>query len=287
VEVKQKGSALGHKIVLFIYKLFGYKFVAFILNFVSLYYVIFAQSTKHSLQSYYEHLDIKLTNYQFFCHIKLFAFSIFDRFISRIKPDELTLVKDNRDVFQAMYNTGGIVLFSHFGAWSVASHSLSDNTSKVHVVMRESTKQEISKVEHTTQRKNESHVNIIDLNKGAIAANIQIANAIMNKEIVAMMVDRISDKSKTIEVEFLNDKVRINKNPFDIAKRLNTSIVAVFVINIGVAKYNIKFEKVDTKDKTLDEIAQNYMNILEIMVKNNPKQWYNFYDFFNKKGSNK
>ena len=280
MEVKQRGSALGHKIILFIYKILGYKFVAFILNFVSIYYVIFSQSTKKSLQSYYDHLGIKLTNYVFFQHIKLFAFSIFDRFISRTNPNELTLVKDNRVAFESMFETGGIVLFSHFGSWAVASHSLSDNTSKVHVVMKEATKQEINKVENDTSRTNESGVNIIDLNKGAIVANIQIANAIMNKEIVAMMADRVTNESKTLKVEFLNDSVNINKNPFDVAKRLNTPIIAMFVIRIGLAKYNIKFEEVQTKNKTVQEIAQNYMNILESMVKKNPKQWYNFHDFF-------
>ena len=280
MEVKQRGSALGHKIILFIYKVLGYKFVAFILNFVSIYYVIFSQSTKKSLQSYYDHLGLELTNYVFFQHIKLFAFSIFDRFVSRMKPDELTLVKDDRQVGLSIIESGGIMLFSHFGSWAVASHSLSDNKSKVHVVMRETTKQGITQVESDTTRTNKNGVNIIDLNKGAIAANIQIANAIMNKEIVAMMADRVTDDSKTIDVVFLNDTVRINKNPFVIAKKLNTPIVAIFVVNIGVAKYNIKFKEVQTLDKTPQEIAQNYMNILEIMVKKHPKQWYNFHDFF-------
>ena len=280
MEVKQRGSAVGHKVILFIYKILGYKFVAFILNFVSIYYVIFSQSTKKSLQSYYDHLNIELTNYVFFQHIKLFAFSIFDRFVSRINPDELTLVKDNRIIFKSMFDTGGIVLFSHFGSWAVASHSLSDNTSKVHVVMKETTKQEINKVENDTNRTNASGVNIIDLNQGAIVANIQIANAIMNKEIVAMMADRVTNESKILKVNFLNDSVNINKNPFDVAKRLSTPIIAMFVIRIGLAKYNIKFEEVQTKDKTVQEIAQNYMTILESMVKKNPKQWYNFHDFF-------
>ena len=53
MEVKQRGNALGHKIILTVYKILGYKFVAFILNFVSIYYVLFSQSTKKSLQSYY------------------------------------------------------------------------------------------------------------------------------------------------------------------------------------------------------------------------------------------
>jgi len=57
-------------------------------------------------------------------------------------------------------------------------------------------------------------------------------------------------------------------------------VIAIFVINIGIAKYNLKFEQVEVEDKTVQEIAQNYMDILEVMVKKNPKQWYNFYDFF-------
>lgn len=287
MEVKQRGSAIGHKILLFIYHTFGYKFVAFILNFVVFYYLFFSPSTKKSLKSYYEHLDIKLTNYLFFKHIKLFALSILDRFITRIKPDELILVKNHQEFFFDLQKDGGIILFSHFGAWAVAANSLNDNDSTLHIVMREKTKEEINSVENSNLRTNEDGVKIINLNQGALAANIQIANAMINKEIVAMMADRVTDESKIIEVNFLNDRVNINKNPFDIAYRLKKPVVAMFVVNIGFKKYDVILKKVETKDKTLQEIAQNYMNMLEEMVRKNPKQWYNFYNFFERKGNNK
>jgi len=278
--VKQYGNALGHKIIIGIYTLLGYRFVAFILNFVALYYVLFTPSVKESLKSYYEHLGIKLTHRVYFNHIKLFALSIFDRFISRIKPEELSFVRENREDFMALKD-GGIVLLSHIGGWATAAHSLKAEIPPMHIVMRESTKEDINKVEKDYKRENESGVKIIDLNQGPIAANIQIANALMNKEVVAMMADRVVDASKTIEVEFLGSKVKINKNPFDIAFRFKKVLVATFVINVAVKEYKLIFEKIEIENKSLDEIAQEYMNILTNIIKIYPNQWYNFYDFFN------
>lgn len=116
------------------------------------------------------------------------------------------------------------------------------------------------------------------MNQGGIAANIQIANALMNKEIIAMMADRAVDSTKVVEVEFFGSKVKINKNPFDIAKRMSKPALAIFVINKELRKYDLFFEEI--KGDSIEEMAQNYINVLESILKKNPMQWYNFYDFF-------
>lgn len=280
--VKQYGSAFGHKIILFLYNLLGYRFVSFILNFVALYYVLFTPSVKKSLESYYEHLGIKLTHKVYFRHIKLFALSIFDRFVSRIKPCELSFERENKEAFIAL-NDGGIVLLSHIGGWATAAHSLKAEIPTMHIVMREATQNQINKVEKNNKRSNESGVKIIDLNQGAIAANIQIANALMSKEVIAMMADRVVDESKAVVVDFLGSKVSINRNPFDIAYRFKKRLVATFALNIKEKEYKLIFINIEIADKTLEEIAQEYMNILTNIIKIYPNQWYNFYDFFNQR----
>ena len=280
--VKRYGNAFGHKIILFFYNLLGYKFVSFILNFVAFYYVLFTPSIKKSLESYYEHLGIKLTYKVYFRHIKLFALSIFDRFVSRIKPEELHFIRENREAFMSLQE-GGIVLLSHVGGWATAAHSLKADIPPMHIVMRESTQKDISKVEKSKERQNESGVKIIDLNQGPIAANIQIANALMSKEVVAIMADRVVDANKAIEVEFLGSKVQINRNPFDIAHRFKKVLVATFVLNSAVQEYTLIFEKIEIEDKTVEAIAQEYTNILTKIMKKYPNQWYNFYDFFNQR----
>jgi predicted LPLAT superfamily acyltransferase len=278
--VKQYGNALGHKIILKLYKLLGYRFVSFILNFVAFYYALFTPSVKKSLQSYYDHLGIKLTCKQYFFHIRNFAYTILDRYISRIKPDELDFERENREIFMGLQE-GGIVLLSHIGGWATAGYSLQAKIPPMHIVMREAQQDKIKRLERDKKRSNESSVKIIDLNDGAIAANIQIANVLMANEVVAMMADRVVEGSKSIEVVFLGSKVCINRNPFDIAYRFKKKLVATFVIHIGLAKYKLIFKEINIEGQTLEEVAQEYMNILEDIIKLYPNQWYNFYDFFN------
>lgn len=278
--VKQYGNVLGHKIILSLYKLLGYKFVSFILNFVALYYVLFTPSVKKSLESYYKHLGIKLTCRVYFRHIKLFALSIFDRFISRVHPDELSFTRQNREAFVSLQE-GGIVLLSHIGGWATAAHSMRAEIPPMNIVMHEATKDKIRDLERSKHRQNETKVKIIDLNQGAIAANIQIANALMNKEVIAMMADRVVDPRKVISVDFLGSKVEINKNPFDIAYRFKKPLVATFVVLTQEKEYKLIFENISVDEKSLNEIAQEYMDILTKIIKIYPNQWYNFYDFFN------
>lgn len=278
--VKQYGSALGHKIILTIYKLLGYRFVSFILNFVALYYVVFTPSVKQSLESYYEHLGIKLSYRAYFKHIKLFALSTFDRFISRIKADELSFERENREAFVSLQE-GGIVLLSHIGGWATAGHLMQAEIPPMNMVMHEATKDKISELEKSKKRENETNVKIIDLNQGAIVANIQIANALISNEVVAMMVDRVTNPKQVVSVDFLGSQVEINKNPFDIAYRFKKPLVATFVVLTKEKHYKLIFENITIGEKSLEEIAQEYMNILTKVIKIYPNQWYNFYDFFN------
>ena len=108
-------------------------------------------------------------------------------------------------------------------------------------------------MEQNKQRDNEHSVKLKDLNQGAISANIQIANALMEKELVAFMVDRVVDENKTVEVEFLNTKVLINKNHFEIAMRVKKHLVAIFVTNHSLQKYNISLDLI--REGSLEQMA--------------------------------
>lgn len=229
------------------------------------------------MRSYYRHLGIEPTNRVYFNHIKMFALSIFDRFVSRINPEELKFDIHNLEALD-LFEEGGIVLLSHVGSWATAAHCLQDGILSMHIVMRENTQENIYQVEQSNQRYNEQSVKIIDLNQGKMAANIQIANALINKEVVAMMADRAVDKMQVVEVDFFGSKVKMNKTPFEIAKRLNKPLVAIFVLNTGVKKYDLMFESIALGSITA--MAQTYSDRLEKVLKKHPNQWYNFYDFF-------
>ena len=278
MEVKQRGTATGHKIILFIYNLLGYKSVAFILNFVALYYFLFTPSVRKDLKSYYEALGLELTHIAYFNHLKMFAFSIFDRFVSRIKPQDLTFCVHNSEVVKLLNEKGGIILLSHVGSWASAAHTLEGELPRMNIVMRENAHDSIKNVEQENKRENENSVNIIDLSQGAIASNIQIANALMENELVALMADRFVDDRRKVKVNFLARDVYINKNPFEIAARVKKPLVSIFVTNHSLRKYELKLELIELA--SIEEMAQQYTNILQDIIKKHPNQWYNMYDFF-------
>ena len=281
MEVVKKDNSLGYSTLLYIYKILGYKSVSFILNFIALYYVIFAKNIKKDMQSYYEAQNIKPTNKVFFKHIKTFSISLLDRFVSRINPEEFTYNGINQDRLDILKDAGGIVLLSHLGGWASSTHNLSTkDIPPMNIVMQDNTNDNMQEVEADAKDNTKKNVKIIDVNQGAFATNIQIANVLMQGEIVAMMADRIADKKRSVEVTFFNKKVKINKDPFDIAKRMNKPIIIVHTINNGNKKYEAHYYRLDTKDKTIEENAQEYMNILETILNKYPYQWYNFYDFF-------
>jgi predicted LPLAT superfamily acyltransferase len=281
MEIAKKDNSFGYSLLLFIYKVLGYKTVSFILNFVALYYVVFARKTKKDLESFYNAQNIELTNAVFFKHIKAFAISLLDRFVSRIDPEGFTyngINQDNLDIFK---EAGGLVLLSHFGGWASSTHNLSTkNIPRMNAVMEDPANEKMKQVEENAKDDNKKNVKIIDVNQGSLSTNIQIANALMQGEIVAMMADRVVDPKRVVQVKLFEKDIFINKDPFDIAKRLNKPIVIVHTINNGSKNYDAYYFKLSIENKSIDELAQEYTDILEDIVKQYPHQWYNFYDYF-------
>lgn len=281
MEIAKKDNSFGYSLLLFIYKILGYKTVKFILNFVALYYVIFAKKVKKDLNSFYSAQNIQLTNTIFFKHIKSFAVSLLDRFVSRINPEEFKYNGINQEYLDIFNESGGLLLLSHFGGWASSTHNLSTkNIPPMNAVMEDQANENMKEVENNAKDNSKQNVKIIDVNQGSLSTNIQIANALINNEIVAMMADRVVDPKRTVQVDFFGKRVSINRDPFDIAKRLNKPIVVVHTLNKGSRNYDAYYFKLDSKEQSIDEISQEYMNILEKVVKKDPQQWYNFYDYF-------
>lgn len=277
MEIKQRGSVWGYKLLISFYKLFGYDFVTFLLNFVAGYYLFFTPSVKQFIRNYYEHQGMKFSNRVYFGHIKMFAHSILDRFIARIDPSKITFrLADPKSV--DIFQEGAVAVLSHVGGWASAGYSLQGRLPLMHIVMKESTKKSISELEKSFARNNDKDVNIIDLGQSSIAVNVQIANALMNHEIVAMMADRVLNPARAIDVLFFGLHVRINKNPFEIAFRTKKTLVAIFIMQTKSQNYDLIFRKIESD--TIEKMAQEYMLLLEKTVRQYPEQWYNFYDFF-------
>ncbi len=279
---KQRGSGWSIQLAVFLYRIFGYKFFYYLLYPITFFYFLVAKNIKESLKIYYENLGIEFKNKIYYEHLRVFAICMTDRFMSKIDPEDYTFEYDNIEIPIKILESGTILVYSHFGGWA-ASISGVHVKNKINIVMQEAMIDSIKKLEKSIGLK--SQLNIIDLNKGTLAVTVQIANALMNEEVVTIMADRASNKKAEMEAVFLNKKAKFNKNPFQIAYKTGKPILAYFIILTGMQKYRVEYIEINMdRSKTEDEAVKvalyQYVKKFEEIVRQYPNQWFNFFDFW-------
>lgn len=285
---KQRVGGIVVKTLYKFYKIFGYKAVYFSLYFVVSYYFLFAKNVKDALKLYYKHLGLKFSNKIYFQHLFNYALTTSDRFISKADPEIYTFNNPRREHLVNEIQSGSILLLNHFGGWATAGNYFQAEENKIHIVMNEAMLNSAKELEDIIDKKNKANVNVIDLSKGPINAYIQIANALMENESVALMGDRAIDKKNEISIDFLGKKANFNKNPFIIAHKTKKPIIVIFVILQEPLKYKLVFKKIELEYDLKEDIAVekamlSYIDYLTTILKENPLQWFNFYNFWEKK----
>jgi len=251
---------------------------------VTFFYFLFALNVRKSLKIYYERLGIRFTNIVCYNHLRIFAITMVDRFITKISPKDYEFVYDELERLVKISAKANILVFSHFGGWASASN-FSKSNNQMNIVMQETLMDSIKSIENSLGKK--SNVNTIDINQGAIASSILIAKALLRDELVAVMGDRAASENANKAIKFLGEDAYFNQTPFQIAYKMDKPIVVYFVIFYGIQKYKIEFIEIDIdkfkkKDIAVSEALQKYVNSYENIVKKYPNQWFNFYDFWEK-----
>ena len=284
MQTKQRGSGWSIKLVFNLYKLFGYKFIYYLMYPVTFFYFIFAINVKEALRIYYKQIGLEFNNWVYYEHLRVFAITMVDRFITKADPSSYTFIYDDPDRPLEIFEHATILVLSHFGGWAASSNS-SRTKNRMNIVMKEALKGDIKEIEESLGYK--ETIKVIDINTGPIAVSIAIANALMNDEVVATMGDRASNPKANIAVEFFGKEAYFNKNPFQIAYKMRKPLVIYFVILTGMQKYKIEFYEVDIdyeedENKAIRDAVEFYVKKYEEVLRKYPNQWLNFYDFWAK-----
>jgi len=282
--IKQRGNSLGYKSILFIYKILGYKLTKPIIWLVSFFYALITKKEKEAIKDYYQRVGVHYSFFYYVSHINQFSLSVFDRFVGRIDPDIFDIERVNVNTFFNK-NKNRILALAHVGNWANAFVSFKYENRRIHITADDKLKKSIVAYENSLQHKNSASIHVINLQDG-FKASIEIVAAIKAGDDVAIMVDRLVNPNKYIEVQFLNATTKFNKNPFEIAYNRNIDMMGVSVIRTGDKKYKVIFSdpiKVRTsmkKEEAIAIMANEYAQYLESIVKKYPKQWFNFYKFW-------
>jgi predicted LPLAT superfamily acyltransferase len=281
---KSKGSPLGYKFFIFIIKTFGIGFTYLLLRFVTFYYFLFASKAKHNLRLFYKQVP-QLKNKRLGKIIrKNFNYlgeSIVDRFAFLIgKGDKVSYTQNGEEFLQKFIETKQplVLISAHIGNWEIAGNLLKKLGAKINVVMLDAERENLKKV--IQKDVGQVHFNVIAI-KEDMSHIYSIHAAIKAGEIVCIHGDRFIEGSKTLEKIFFGEPTLLPYGPFQIASRLGAHYS--FIFTVKNAKYNYHFTATEPAlSSSPNEVAENYVRILEEKVSEYPEQWFNYHPFFKK-----
>jgi len=285
--IKQRGSDLGYKIIISIYRILGYKLTKIVVWIVAFVYACITPREREAIKEYYKNLGIPYSFLFYVSHIYQFSLSIFDRFVTRLNPESFKIERVNINTFMNK-DKNRILALSHVGNWANTFVAFKYENRTIHITMDNKLKASIIEYEASLSQQNSLSINIISLKEG-LKASIEMAQALQKGDDLAIMVDRVVDPRKCIEVQFLNTPTKFNKNPFEIAYNRNVDMLGVTVVRTGDMEYKIIFsdlirvDKSRKKEEAIGTMATEYSQYLENILRQYPKQWFNFYQFWESK----
>jgi len=279
-----RGSPLGIRLIIALYNFFGYKAAKILVFIVALFYTLATQSKRKELVSFYNAVGLKNSLITYFHHVYAFSLNIFDRFIAKegMQEDTIQTTRINVEAFEELQKTGGMLTLSHHGNWAQSFKIFQTYDIKLNIISDEVIDINLQQLE--TKKEDNSRINIINLNEG-MQAMLDIARALQNNEVVIIMVDRVQESHKTIEVDFLGRKTDLHSGGFEIANMRKVPMLGCDIVRIDDNAIKVEFSNIIHSDKSkksdiIQDLAQQYAHFLEKVVKEYPYQWFNFFEFW-------
>ncbi|SMD32184.1 Predicted acyltransferase, LPLAT superfamily [Reichenbachiella faecimaris] len=284
---KTKGTLLGYRIFVLMVNNLGLTVSYFFLRIVSFYYFFFATKNKATLREFYMRymgFDLAKANSLVKKNFYLLAQSILDKIaFSMGLQHEFTFSNEGEQRLKSLAKdkTGGVLVSAHFGNWDIAGQILKDSNTRVNVVMHDNEHKQIKayldqlggdRFHVIAQKEDMSHL-------------FKIHQATKNGELICIHGDRFVDADQTIELDFLGSRARFPLGPFKLISKLNVPYAFVFTVKTSARHYHFTSTVPTLPNLSVPQLAASFASVLEEKVRQNPEQWFNYHDFFQKADS--
>lgn len=283
-EGKSRGTLLGYKIFVFLIKNTGLSIAYFILNFVALYYILFAFSERNIIYSFYRdklkrgRLHSVLDTFNNFY---VFGQTIIDKVAMQSEVINYTFEFDGESNLEDMLkqNKGGIVISAHVGNFEIAGQFLNRLEAKLHLVTAATEAAQIKSYLESLNKKKSSNYLFV---KDDMSHIFHINNALKSNELICFTGDRFLENTKSISVAIFGEKAFFPVGPFRLAAQFKVPYSFVFAMKESKTHYHFYASKGKITSGTAEDIVKEYTMALEEMVRKYPTQWFNYYDFWRK-----
>lgn len=129
---------------------------------------------------------------------------------------------------------------------------------------------------------------VIDASQRGPELALQLKQALDQGDLVGMMADRVHADQRTVTVRFMGRSARLPEHPWVLASVLRVPVILAFGAYLGGKRYHVHLERLTERvllprtDRAaaIQGYAQAYAGRLEAQVRDQPYNWFNFYDFW-------
>ena len=284
------GTRFGYRIFAVLIRAGGRRLAYFALYWTALYYVLCRPAVRRRSEPYLRHrfpdsgwLKRYLDCYRMFVQM---GKTLLDRAIAgMLSPEKMKVDIDGGDKLLKLVDegTGFILMLSHVGAWQVALSALHFLNVPVNLLLvREEGNFDQQYFEMADMS---CPFRIIDPG-GYLGSTFEMLDALKKGEVLCMMGDRVlgSDKSY-VRIKFLGEEAPFPFSAFKIASAAGVPVVVFFTFKTGADSYALKVSRIIRPPDKLGRSGESYLPYvaeyveeLELFVKDYPYQFFNFYD---------
>lgn len=259
----------------------GLKAAYALLRVVTSFYLFFSPASNRSLIRFYTRAGLtkpaKWTHR--YRNFNLFGQALVDKIATYAGyGSALTFDFENEDELRrlAANGKGALLIGAHLGNWEIASQLMHRINARVYVLMLENEHARIKElIESVTDERSFEVIPLTD----DISMIIKIKTALDAGGIICMHADRYLNRSRTLELDFLGDKMLFPEGPFVLAAKLQVPVSFVYAIKTDTTHYDFSCTT-GMLNEPAPKIAAAYVALLERMARKYPHQWYNFYDYW-------
>ena len=284
---KSRGGRFGYQFFVYTIRLLGVRCAYIFLAFIVIYFIPFAPKATKAIWQYNRQrrgLGIFASIKELYCHYYVFGQTLIDKIAMRGGlTSKYHYEFDNYQRFLEILNSGqGVVMIgAHIGCWEAGAGFFGNYGKKINIIMIDAEHQQIKDVLEDNANE-ENNYNIIPLNQNIIDAMLQMKVALNKGEYICFNGDRYIGKENTTSVDFLGSKALFPKGLFQIAVKCRVPVVFYYSMREPNCTYRFIFEEPLLVNKPTPEyVLEQYSKSLEKIVTKYPRQWFNFYDFWN------
>ena len=289
---QEKSNLAILRLMVWISLTFGRRIGRIVLYGIATYYVLFAPQARRYSRAYLERALGRWAEWSDgFRHVFSFASTIHDR---------IYLLNDRFDLFdievigaEALHaalekQPGALLIGAHLGSFEVLRAAGRGRAGlKVAMLMYE---ENARKINRTLEAINPTATeDIIPL--GRMDSMLNARDKLDQGYLVGMLADRALGNDVTVDCEFLGENAPFPLGPWRMAAMLRRPVFFMTGLYLGGNRYQIHFEQLadfsetprPERDAAMRTAQLNYVTRLENFCRLAPYNWFNFFDFWQKK----